>query len=122
LAVVGTLLLATLVPLPGLRGGLKDLSSPSMVLCDWEHRDSETLITWALAVQMAKQVTPKTSTLAIVPDWNDDQLKFLLDSRSRADRNTDENTKYGVRAMEIENQSLADIARIKQWFDQISRQ
>ena len=39
LAVVGTLLVATLVPLPGLHGRLKDAASPSVALCDWERRN-----------------------------------------------------------------------------------
>jgi hypothetical protein len=65
LAIVGTLLVATLVPLPGLHGRLKNAASPSVALCDWERRNWEQrsidLAEWKLAVRAAQQVRSKRS-------------------------------------------------------------
>lgn len=56
LAVVGMLLMATLVPLPVLHGRLKNAASPSVALRDWERRnwardEWERLISEILALQ-----------------------------------------------------------------------
>jgi hypothetical protein len=59
LAVVGTLLLATLVPLPGLHGRLKNAASPTVALRNWERRQRVRSITWAEAVLAAQQVRAK---------------------------------------------------------------
>jgi hypothetical protein len=66
LAVVGTLLMATLVPLPGLYCRLKNAASPSVALRDWERDDRERLIaeifalpTTAIRVK-ATQLVPAT--------------------------------------------------------------
>jgi hypothetical protein len=57
LAVVGTLLVATLVPLPGIHRRQKSASSPSVALRNWQRRIH--LVQWEQAVEAAQQVRAK---------------------------------------------------------------
>jgi hypothetical protein len=71
LAVVGTLLMATLVPLPGLYGRLKNAASPSVALRDWERDDRERSIALAEALRAASLYSaknPRAISLHFVPE------------------------------------------------------
>jgi hypothetical protein len=79
LAVVGTLLLATLVPLPGLPSRQKNALSPSVALRDWERRDGARTITWAAALQAAKQVRARGGGFFSVDDPSDIDVTIYAD-------------------------------------------
>jgi hypothetical protein len=71
LAVVGALLVVSLVPMPGPRRGVMNTSSPSVALHHWERRDRMQSVTWAEAIQAAKSVTSKGRGFFSVDDLSD---------------------------------------------------